>query len=147
MTKAGLFFKVKPVTSLAHARRANKSKAAPAGVCALLLCVLAFGVLPATAGDATYSFPIQNETGLDAAEYTIYVLGYSTASQLMLLNDGTFGAFPGASGTIPSYPVGSGGGQVSEVTVQESVNLSGTRIYFFIADAATTSVSFPQLFK
>ena len=79
------------------------------------------------------------------AEYTIYVLGYSTASQLMLLNDGTFGAFPGASGTIPSYPVGSGGGQVSEVTVQESVNLSGARIYFFIADA--TALLLPSVIQ
>jgi hypothetical protein len=140
MTTADLFFKDKSMTSLAHTRRANRSNAVPAGICALLLCVLVFGVLPAAAG-VTYSLPIRNQTGLYPTEYTIYVLGYSTASKLMLLNDGTFGPFPGTKGTIPGYPVGSGGGQVSEITIEESVNLSGARIYFFVAQATAAAPS------
>ncbi|MDD2769642.1 MAG: beta-1,3-glucanase family protein [Methylococcus sp.] len=84
----------------------------------------------------TYTLPLVNNTGLNPSQYTIYVLGYSTASTppQMLQSNGSFGAFPAASGNVACYQVGNGAGQVSQITVDSSFYLNGARIYFFVAD-------------
>ena len=60
----------------------------------------------ATSAKADFSVVLQNKTGLSANQYTVWVLGYSTASQLMLASDGTFTPFTQQSGAIPSTRLG-----------------------------------------
>lgn len=89
----------------------------------------------------TISIPLQNQTGLDGTEYTIYVLGFSTTSQKMLsVGTGTTATFvpvPNASGTLPAYKLGS---EISQINVDLTSPLSkidGARIYFFVAENST----------
>ncbi len=112
-----------------------------AGLLASVIFIFSIGMFPGPAGAVDYSIPLQNQTGLDPTQYTIYVLGYSTASQMMLMQDGTFQPFPSDSGTIPGYEVGSG--MLSNITVDGSVTLKGARIYLFVAEASQTAPSPP----
>lgn len=89
----------------------------------------------------TITIPLQNQTGLDATQYTIYVLGFSTTSQKMLSVEtgtiATFVAVPNASGTLPAYKLGS---EISQINVDVRSPLSkidGARIYFFVAQNST----------
>ena len=147
MIKANLFYKTRSMTGLTVTWKKTMMKASVirAGVCASVIYLFAFGIFPGPAASAappdSYSISLQNQTGLDEAEYTIYALGYSTTSKMMLLNDGTFGPFPANNGTIPSYPVGPG--RLSQITIQESVQLLGARVYFFVAGATAAAPSFP----
>ena len=91
-----------------------------------------------TTATNTISIPLQNQTGLDATQYTIYVLGFSTTSQKMLsVEAGTIATFvpvPNGSGTLPAYKLGS---EISQINVDVSPPLSkidGARIYFFVAE-------------
>jgi hypothetical protein len=89
-------------------------------------------------GNNAISIPLQNQTGLDATQFTVYVLGFSTASQKMLsVETGTTATFvkvPNASGTLPVYTLGT---QISQISIDLSAPLSpidGARIYLFVAD-------------
>ena len=58
------------------------------------------------------TIPLQNQTGLDGTQYTIYVLGFSTTSQKMLsvgagTTIATFVPVPNEKGTLPAYKLGS----------------------------------------
>lgn len=94
-----------------------------------------------TTTTSTISIPLQNQTGLDGTQYTIYVLGFSTTSQKMLsVGTGTIATFvpvPNASGTLPAYKLGS---EISQINVDLTSPLSkidGARIYFFVAENST----------
>src|SRR5215216_2703673 len=86
----------------------------------------------------TISIPLQNQTGLDENQYTIYVLGFSTTSKKMLsVETGTTATFvpvTNTSGTLPVYKLG---GQISQISIDVTSPLKqidGARIYFFVAD-------------
>ena len=93
-------------------------------------------------GTNTISIPLQNQTGLDDNQYTIYVLGFSTTSKKMLsVGSGTtlatFVPVPNTSGTLPAYKLGAEITQISiDVTppLDPSGKIDGARIYFFVAD-------------
>jgi len=119
-------------------KTAGRRTALLAGACALAITILVLGMFIDSAR-AAITFPLDNKTGLDSGQYTIYVLGYSTASKQMLLNDGTFGPIPAGSGTIQSYPVGSG--LLNQITIDEASTLLGARVYFFIAGASESAPS------
>lgn len=85
------------------------------------------------------SIPLQNQTGLDTEKYSIYVLGFSTTSQLMLsVTTGTtasFVAMPNESGTLPAYNLGSTGITQIDIDLTPPLNeINGARIYFFVAE-------------
>lgn len=91
-----------------------------------------------TAND-TISIPLQNQTGLDETQYSIYVLGFSTASKMMLsVNAGTkiatFVPVPNQSGTLPAYKLGEEISQISIDITPPLKEVNGARIYFFVAD-------------
>jgi hypothetical protein len=86
----------------------------------------------------TISIPLQNQTGLDETQFSIYVLGFTTTSQKMLsVTTGTTATFvtvPNTSGTLPVYKLGS---QITQISIDLTPPLSqinGARIYFFVAD-------------
>jgi hypothetical protein len=86
----------------------------------------------------TISIPLQNQTGLDASQFSIYVLGFSTTSKKMLsVETGTTATFvpvTNTSGTLPAYKLGA---QISQISINVSSPLKqidGARIYFFVAD-------------
>lgn len=112
-------------------KKANNGKTAI--LVGMVICILTFGMFLGSAKAATINIALENQTGLDSGQYTIYALGYSVASWQMLLNDGTFGPIPSGSGTIESYPVGSG--LLSQISIDESTSLTGARVYFFVAGA------------
>lgn len=90
----------------------------------------------------TISIPLQNQTGLDENQYTVYVLGFSTTSKKMLnvktgTTFATFVPVPNTSGTLPVYKLGAEITQVNiDVTppLDPSGKIDGARIYFFVAD-------------
>lgn len=81
----------------------------------------------------SYTLPLVNQTGLDAGKYSIYVLGFSTASQMELQSNGTFAAISQPSGSIPSFTIGTGAGQLQSITLDANTPLIGARLYFFVA--------------
>ncbi len=88
------------------------------------------------------TIPLQNQTGLDGTQYTIYVLGFSTTSQKMLsvgagTTIATFVPVPNEKGTLPAYKLGS---EISQINVDVKAPLNkidGARIYFFVAENST----------
>ena len=84
---------------------------------------------------------LKNQTGLDDSQYSIYVLGYSTASQQMLsVTAGTTAAFvavPNQSGNLPTYKLGTDITEISVSTAAPLQAINGARIYFFVADNST----------
>jgi len=145
MNKANVFSKRSMVAGLAVAWKKimNRKTAIRTGLLASVIFIFAFGMFPGPAKAAPFSIPLENLTGLDPTQYTIYVLGYSTTSGMMLNPDGTFQQIPPGNGIIPSYAVGSGPGMLSKITVDGSVSLPGARIYFFVATAKTPAPSLP----
>lgn len=98
-----------------------------------------------TTATNTISIPLQNQTGLDQTQYTIYLLGFSTTSQKMLsVETGTtiakFVPVPNEKGTLPAYKLGS---QISQINVDlpsplpATGKIDGARIYFFVAENST----------
>lgn len=95
-----------------------------------------------TTATAAISIPLYNQTGLDEKRYTIYILGFSTASKKMLsVKTGTtiaeFVSVPNVSGTLPVYKLSAEISQISiDVTspLNSSRQIDGARIYFFVAD-------------
>ncbi len=83
----------------------------------------------------TYQLSLENLTGL-SANYKVYVLGYSTASQKYLTVDpstktGSFTKYTNATGYINSYELGT---DITSITLSNKNAINGSRIYFFIAD-------------
>jgi hypothetical protein len=76
-----------------------------------------------------YTLPLVNQTGLNPAQESVYVAGFSTASQLELQSNGQFAPFPGPSGTIPSYDIST----LPSITLDSTKALIGARLYFFVA--------------
>jgi hypothetical protein len=71
---------------------------------------------------------LANETGLNSAQYSVYVLGFSTASQMELQSNGQFAPFSSASGIIPSYNINT----MPTITLDTATQLTGARLYFFV---------------
>lgn len=78
---------------------------------------------------STYTLPLVNQTGLNPAQESVYVLGFSTASQMELQSNGQFAPFSAPSGTIPSYDIRT----LSSLTLNSATPLIGARLYFFVA--------------
>lgn len=91
-----------------------------------------------TTATNTITIPLQNQTGLDESKFSIYVLGFSTASQKMLsVGSGTTATFvtaPNTSGTLPAYQLGTEITQISIDLTPPLKQINGARIYFFVAD-------------
>jgi hypothetical protein len=91
---------------------------------------------------ATFPVQLSNQTGLDPTQYSIYALGYSTASKMELLPNGKFAPFTSASGNIPSYKVGSGPGELSTITLDQDQQLTGAIVFFFIVPLPVTQAPY-----
>ena len=98
------------------------------------------------AGSAhTITIPLRNQTGLNAQNYTIYILGFSSTSKKMLnvaagTKAATFVPMPSENGTLPAYRLGVDIDQISfDVTPPNPPTkpfenkIDGARIYFFVA--------------
>jgi hypothetical protein len=119
------FFR-RPLPSVSRLLRLLGGKRPPRGRCLTRprLEVLEDRILP-----TTYTLPLVNQTGLDPSKETVYVAGFSTASQMELQANGTWGAFPSSSGTIPSYDIST----LKSITLNSATPLIGARLYFFVA--------------
>ena len=93
----------------------------------------------------TYTMPLVNQTGLDPTKFAIYVLGYSTANQLELQTNGTFGSIPAGSGHITSYKVGTGAGELSSISWTDSQPMIGAVVDFFVVPISGGSFPVPYL--
>jgi hypothetical protein len=82
-------------------------------------------IVPST----TYNLPIVNQTGLNPAQESVYVLGFSTASQMELASNGQFVPIVGSTGTIPSYDIST----MPSISLNSATPLIGARLYFFVA--------------
>ncbi len=83
---------------------------------------------------STITLPLQNETGLNPSQYSIYVLGFSVASGLVLDGSGQF-VTPGAKGTGTSTSYAQGyeiGSTISSITLDTTKPLNGARVYLFV---------------
>src|SRR6267154_1507032 len=91
------------------------------------------------------SIPLENQTGLPNSDFTIYVLGFSTASKKQLMLNGasttaTFASMPQESGTLPAYQLDD---EITAISVDisppldASKQINGARIYFFVANNKT----------
>ncbi len=99
----------------------------------LSLVFVVFSMIPSLALADNYTVQIANDTGLDPAAYSLYVMGYSTSNNLVMNSSGAF--VSQSSGTISSYPVGTGAGQISQVLIDSNTTNNGARIYFFVVAA------------
>jgi len=113
-------------------------------VLVVALALAASVLIPSRAVDANYTISIMNATGLAPANYSIYVMGFSTGSNLVLGPTGTL--VSQSSGTISSYPVGTGAGQISAITLDTLTEFNGGRFYFFVVanGQPAPSVTFGQ---
>jgi hypothetical protein len=75
-----------------------------------------------------YTLPLVNQTGLNPAQESVYVAGFSTASQLELQSNGQFAPFPGSSGAIPSYDIST----LPSIALDSTKALISARLYFFV---------------
>jgi len=105
-------------------------------VAACALAVSAF--IPAQALAANYTISLTNATGLPAPDYSIYVMGFSTGSNLVL---GPAGTLVAAGATVSSYPVGTGAGQISTISLDTLTEFNGGRFYFFIVQNGQSAPS------
>lgn len=103
-------------------------KTPPLRVFGLFLALLA--LIPAEASATNYTITMVNNTGLDPSKYTIYAMGYSTSSNLVMNSSGVF--VTQSSGTISSYPLGTGAGQISTISLDTATAFTGGRLYFFM---------------
>jgi hypothetical protein len=81
----------------------------------------------------TYTLPLQNLSGLNPAQESVYVLGFSTASQMELQSNGQFGAIPSGSGNIPSYNIST----MPNIYLNSAQQLTSARLYFIVAPPNT----------
>lgn len=112
-------------------------------VSALALGLVLLGAAtPAASAQTNYTVNLVNNSGLDPSQYTFYVMGFSYSSNLVLNSSGAF--VSQSTGTVSSYPVGSGAGQVDTITLDASTALTGGRLYFFVVPTgdAAPSVAF-----
>lgn len=91
------------------------------------------------ASAANYTLQLVNNTGLASSQYTIYAMGFSTTSQLVMGSAGTFATQ--SSGTISSYPVGTGAGQISQILLATNIAFTGGRLYFFVVPVGSPAPS------
>ena len=108
----------------------------------LRLLLLAVALLVGTPDGtlaATYTFPLTDNTGLDPTKYSLYAMGFSIASQLVMGPTGTFTTQTG--GTISSYKVGTGAGELSQITLDSNTAFTGGRLYFFVVPAGQQAPS------
>lgn len=80
---------------------------------------------------ATYTLPLINATGLNPTQESVYVLGYSAASQMALQSNGQFASLASgpATGTIQSFNIST----MPPITLSSGTALTGARLYFFVA--------------
>ncbi|MGH8046176.1 MAG: hypothetical protein ACREKL_02925, partial [Chthoniobacterales bacterium] len=105
---------------------------------ALALVLTALTMLTAgRASAANYTLQLVNNSGLDSSQYTIYAMGFSTSSNLVMNSGGTF--VSQSSGTINSYKVGSGG--LTQILLDTNTAFTGGRVYFFVVPAGSGAPS------
>ena len=103
----------------------------------LLLAAALLAMTPNRALAANYTMPLINNTGLDPTQFSIYAMGFSVASQLVMGSNGTFA--PQSSGIISSYQVGAGG--LSQITLDTNTAFTGGRLYFFVVSQGSSAPS------
>jgi hypothetical protein len=109
------------------------------GVRGLVLAIALAAVMPGSALAASYTFQLINNTGLDPARHSIYAMGFSTTSQLVMGSTGTFSTQ--SSGTISSYKIGTGAGELGQITLDTNTAFTGGRLYFFVVPVGTQAPS------
>lgn len=84
--------------------------------------------------------PLINETGLNASEYSVYVLGYSMASNLWL--DGT-GHFVNSSAmtSLPAHNLT----DLPTITINTGQEVAGARLAFFVTPFNVPPTPYPRL--
>lgn len=97
------------------------------GIFTALLVFFTFAPDPLRAG--TYTLELTDNTGLKSTEFSIYAMGFSIASQMVMDGSGAF--VSQSTGTVQSYKVGAGG--VTQITLDDETAFTGGRIYFFVA--------------
>ncbi len=92
---------------------------------------------------STLTISLKNKTLLNSDDYTIYVMGFSSTSQLQLTQvSGTkakFGAIPAESGDLSIFALGAtevnGCKGITEIDIDKvNDDISGARIYFFFSE-------------
>ena len=96
-----------------------------------------FAMLPGRASAASYTLQLVDNSGLDSSQYTIYAMGFSTASNLVMNSSGAF--VSQSSGTVSSYKVGYGG--LTQILLDANTAFSGGRVYFFVVPAGSPAPS------
>ena len=96
--------------------------------------ILLFALVGRVSG-ADYTFQLVDETGLDPTQFSIYAMGFAYANQLVLGPAGTM--VTQNSGTISSYKVGTGAGELRAIRLDTITTFTGGRFYFFIAPVGT----------
>lgn len=105
---------------------------------AILACLASLTLATATVAD-DYTLTISDQTGLTG--YKVYVMGFSTKSNLVL---GPAGTLVAAGATVDSYPVGTGAGEIQAITLDTLTEFNGGRFYFFVvADTEPSGPSVP----
>src|SRR6185369_6827402 len=105
----------------------------------LLLAAALLVTTPGRTPAATYTLPLIDNTGLDPAQFAIYAMGFSTTSQLVMGAAGTFATQ--SSGTVSSYKVGYGPGELGQITLDTATDFAGGRLYFFVVPAGAPAPS------
>src|SRR5262245_455768 len=85
----------------------------------------------------SYTLPLVNQTSLNPSQYSIYVLGFSVASNLALDASGHF-SNDSASTSIPAFNINS----MPNIVLDKPI--AGARVYFFIAPPGTPPNPFPR---
>ena len=85
---------------------------------------------------------LENQTGLDPDNYTIYVMGFSSTSQMQLvISSGTkakFAPVDSPSGNLNIFTLAEKGSVnnpgITEIDIDQTLAVDGGRIYFFISE-------------
>src|SRR5262245_53685729 len=85
----------------------------------------------------SYTLPLVNQTGLNPSQFSVYVLGFSVASNLALDASGHF-TDDRAATSIPAFNITS----MSNIVLDTPI--VGARVYFFIAPPSTSPNPFPR---
>lgn len=96
------------------------------------------GCMALSAAAQVATFTLVDNTNLAPKPYQIYVTGFSTAGPFILQQDGSWGAAPSASGTLPCYRFPQ---DIQKVQINGTQTAISARVYYFVV---TDVAKFPQ---
>ena len=94
----------------------------------VILAAIALLSLPAVlhvAKAEQYTVTLNNSTGLPAAKYSLYAVGYSAAGRVMLNSTGSFVPITESSGRVTGLKIGSGPGELAAITLDTASPFAG----------------------